>query len=85
MGPESVIVSIGKPPPVEAYGAVIIGYAQQRNVDATLHCIHEFIAAGGRPDAYMFDSAVNVCVQAGQFKRGLSVRPSRLAEQLDAF
>ena len=41
----------GLPPPVEAFGAVVAGYARQLSVAPAFAAVKRFHAAGGSPDA----------------------------------
>ena len=63
----------GEPPPIEAFGAVMKGYAIQRNVDAVFDVLQEFRLKGGVPDDIMLDITVNVCVRNKQYKRAMQV------------
>jgi hypothetical protein len=57
------------PPPVEAYGAVVAGYARLRQVDAAVATVRAFHAVGGAPDVRMLDTLADLCVREGEFRR----------------
>lgn len=59
----------GVPPPVEAYGAAVAGYARLRQVDAAVATVRAFHAAGGAPDVRMLDTLADLCVREGEFRR----------------
>ena len=67
--------SVGLPPPLAAYGALIAGYARYRDADMALSALQDFFELGGQPDAQMFDTVLDVCVRTGRFKRAMQVRP----------
>lgn len=58
---------------MEAYGALLAGYARRRNTEAALSALQEFVERGGTPDAQMFDTVVDLCVCTGEFKRAMQV------------
>jgi pentatricopeptide repeat protein len=59
---------IGAPPPVEAFGAVVTGYARLKLVAPAVQTVRRFNAAGGTPDVQMLDILVDLCVRTGEFK-----------------
>ncbi|KAK9865371.1 hypothetical protein WJX84_012366 [Apatococcus fuscideae] len=63
----------GQPPPIEAYGAVIEGYAKQQDADAALAVLKAFFLLGGEADSRMYDIVVDVCVRTHKFQRALQV------------
>ena len=67
-------IAAGQPPPIEAFGAVVEGYAQQRDAEAALAVLKTFFEQGGEADARMYDIVVDVCVRAHKFQRALQVR-----------
>ena len=67
----------GLPPPVEAAGAVLAGYARRGDAEAALDSLQRFARAGGAPDARMFDTLVDLCVRTGEFRRAMQARGAR--------
>ena len=67
-------MSAGEPPPQQAYGALIAGYARTRDIDSALAALRTFHSVGGVPDTRMFDVLIDVCIKQGEFKRALQVR-----------
>lgn len=63
----------GQPPPIEAYGAVIEGYAKHQDADAALAVLKAFFLLGGEADSRMYDIVVDVCVRTHKFQRALQV------------
>lgn len=63
----------GLPPPLEAYGALIAGYARRKDADMALSALQDFFELGGQPDAQMFDTVLDVCVRTGRFRRAMQV------------
>ncbi|KAK9868727.1 hypothetical protein WJX84_006572 [Apatococcus fuscideae] len=63
----------GQPPPIEAYGAVIEGYAKQLDAEAALGVLKDFFELGGEADSRMYDIVVDVCVRTQKFQRALQV------------
>ena len=61
------------PPPLEAYGALIAGYARRKDADLALSALQDFFELGGAPDAQMFDTVLDVCVRTGRFRRAMQV------------
>lgn len=59
---------VGVPPPVEAFGAVVTGYARLKLVAPAVQIVRRFNAAGGTPDVQMLDILVDLCVRTGEFK-----------------
>jgi len=59
---------VGLPPPVEAFGAVVTGYARLKLVAPAVQTVRRFNAAGGTPDVQMLDMLVDLCVRTGEFK-----------------
>lgn len=51
----------GLPPPVEAFGAVVAGYARQLSVGPAFAAVKRFHAAGGSPDAQVRAAAACLC------------------------
>lgn len=71
--------SKGLHPPVEAYGAVVAGYARQLAVTPAVAVVKRFHAAGGSPDAQMLDLLANIAIRAGDYKVAMqSVRALEL-------
>ena len=63
----------GLPPPLEAYGALVAGYARRKDADMALSALQDFFELGGEPDAQMFDTVLDVCVRTGRFRRAMQV------------
>jgi leucine-rich PPR motif-containing protein len=63
----------GLPPPLEAYGAVVAGYARQVAVGPAVAVVRRFHAAGGSPDAPMLDILANIAIRAGDYKVAMQV------------
>ena len=63
----------GLPPPLEAYGALVAGYARRKDADMALSALQDFFELGGQPDAQMFDTVLDVCVRTGRFRRAMQV------------
>jgi pentatricopeptide repeat protein len=63
----------GRPPPLEAYGALLAGYARRKQTEAALSALQDFVQRGGTPDSIMFDTVVNLCVRTGEFRRAMQV------------
>jgi hypothetical protein len=63
----------GLPPPVEAFGAVVTGYARQLAVAPAVAVVRRFHAAGGSPDAQMLDILANIAIRAGDYKVAMQV------------
>ena len=61
----------GLPPPLEAYGALVAGYARRKDADMALSALQDFFELGGQPDAQMFDTVLDVCVRTGHFRRAM--------------
>ena len=70
---KSGLFAAGQPPPIEAFGAVIEGYAKQRDAEAALAVLKTFFEQGGEADGRMYDLVVDVCVRAHKFQRALQV------------
>lgn len=58
-------------PPLEAYGALVAGYARRKDADMALSALQDFFELGGQPDAQMFDTVLDVCVRTGHFRRAM--------------
>lgn len=71
--PVGCCIPAGQPPPIEAYGAVIEGYAKQQDADAALAVLKAFFLLGGEADSRMYDIVVDVCVRTHKFQRALQV------------
>ena len=56
------------PPPVEAYGALVAGYARTLSVGPAAAVVRRFHAAGGSPDGPMLDILANVAIRAGDYR-----------------
>lgn len=73
--------NLGKPPPVEAYGAIVSGYARLKQVKSVVNTVRRFHAAGGIPDQKMLNQLVDVCIYAGEFKLAMqAVRAMELSD-----
>ena len=59
---------------MQAYGAIVAGFARQRDADAALDVFRRFLAAGGSPDKMMFDTLVSLCIKCEQYKSARQVR-----------
>lgn len=57
-----------QPPPVEAYGALVAGYARLQHVELAVRAVRRFHAAGGTPDEQMLDQLAELGVRTGEFK-----------------
>ena len=64
----------GLAPPLEAYGALIAGYARRKDADLALSAFQDFFELGGQPDFQMFDTVLEVCVRTGHFRRAMQVQ-----------
>ena len=64
----------GLAPPLEAYGALIAGYARRKDADLALSALQDFFELGGQPDFQMFDTVLEVCVRTGHFRRAMQVQ-----------
>ncbi len=75
------MLRLGRPPPLEAYGALLAEYARQRDADAALAVLQEFFERGGTPDDQMFDTVMDLCMRTGEFRRAMQVcwPPLRIA------
>eukprot|EP00887_Chlorella_sp_A99_P001891 scaffold18.g1891.t1 len=72
----------GKPPPLEAFGAVVTGYARQMAVHRALGAVRQFLALGGTPDGQMLDILFDVALRAGEYKVAMqAVRAMELVGQ----
>lgn len=69
-------LGVGRPPPIQAYGAVVKAYTKRRDADAAIDCFYEYQDRGGEPDETLLDMVVTACVRAGEFKRALQVSNS---------
>ena len=58
-------------PPLEAYGALVAGYARRKDADMALSALQDFFELGGQPDAQMFDTVLDVCVRTGHYRRAM--------------
>lgn len=58
---------------MEAFGAVLGGYARLSDADAAMDLFQEFQERGGEPDNRLIDVAATACIRAGQFTRALQV------------
>ncbi len=63
----------GQSPPVEAFGALVAGYARMRQVEAAVDAVRRYHAAGGAPDVHMLRSLADVCVRMGEYKVAMQV------------
>ena len=70
----------GRPPPLEAYGALLAEYARRRDAEAALSVLRDFCERGGTPDDQMFDTVMDLCMRTGEFRRAMQVRLYRLCE-----
>ncbi|DBA92143.1 TPA: hypothetical protein ACH3X1_015865 [Trebouxia sp. C0004] len=61
------------PAPVEAFGAIIKGYARLNQAEAALDVMRDFWQQGGEPDDSMFEVLVTLCVRTGEFRKALQV------------
>lgn len=68
-----VFPSPGHPPPVEAYGALVAGYARLRQVRAAVGAVRRYHGAGGSPDVRMLRALADVCVREGEYKVAMQV------------
>lgn len=71
----------GLPPPVEAFGAVVAGYARQLAVAPAVAAVKRFHAAGGSPDAPMLDILANIAIRAGDYRVAMQVGGAHQIEQ----
>ena len=65
--------SAGQLAPVEAFGALVQGYARLRQVDAAVDAVRRYHAAGGVPDVRMLRALADVCVKMGEYKVAMQV------------
>lgn len=59
---------------MEAYGALVAGYARLRMVTPAVDAVRRYHSAGGSPDVRMLESLADVCVRQGEYKVALQVR-----------
>ena len=80
------MLRLGRPPPLEAYGALLAEYARQRDADAALAVLQEFFERGGTPDDQMFDTVMDLCMRTGEFRRAMQVcwPPLTIAPHVDS-
>lgn len=72
----------GRPPPLEAFGAVVTGYARQMAVHRALATVRRFLALGGSPDLQMLDILFDVALRSGEYKVAMqAVRAMELVGQ----
>jgi pentatricopeptide repeat protein len=67
------VVFTGEQPSVQAYGAIVAGFARQRDANAALDIFKHFIAAGGAPDKMMFDTLLSLCIKCEEYKSARQV------------
>ena len=67
------VVFAGEQPSVQAYGAIVAGFARQRDANAALDIFRHFIAAGGAPDKMMFDTLLSLCIKCEEYKSARQV------------
>ena len=53
---------------MEAYGAVVAGYARQLAVGPAVAAVKRFHASGGSPDAAMLDILANIAIRSGDYR-----------------
>lgn len=63
----------GQPPPVEAYGALVAGYARLRQAQPALGAVRRYHAAGGAPDKRMLETLADVSLRVGEYKVAMQV------------
>lgn len=74
---------LGKPPPVEAYGAVVSGYARLKQMKSAVKAVRNFHAAGGVPDQKMLNQLVDVCIHVGDYKLAMqAIRAMELSDMM---
>ncbi len=64
----------GRPPPVEAYGALIRGYYRRRELGPLLASFRAFLRMGGRPNRKMSNAVVRMCLVNGKLSIAMQVR-----------
>lgn len=71
--------SSGRPPPVEAYGALIRGYYRLRDLKPLIAAFRQFLRLGGRPNRKMANAVVRLCLFNGETSTALqAIRAMKL-------
>ena len=73
--------ALGKPPPVEAFGALVRGYYRRRELRPLLAAFRRFMRAGGRPNRKMANAVVRLCLVSGETTMALqAIRAMKLLD-----
>jgi hypothetical protein len=65
-------------PPIEAFGALIEGYAREQQLQPALGAFRAFLRMGGRPHRTMLDNVVGLCLKAGEVRWASQVRTAQV-------